>query len=226
MKMMKMTILAAAMSVVAAPAFASPGNTASFTFNLPSTAVASQSPPYPAVATITLTEVASGVDFVLTPNWSDSTTGFSAQSHIEHLEFVYKGVAFSDFTTTGSLTNPVAEVSYGDKNMDSGYKSNGQSISVDWSTQNNSNRFDKDFSSSSWSVNGTHLTDFTGTQATHNSHPSPIFGIISVDSYSLHGHETPTPSNWVSAVPEPQTYAMLLAGLGLMGFMAHRRKTS
>ncbi len=28
----------------------------------------------------------------------------------------------------------------------------------------------------------------------------------------------------VSAVPEPQTYAMLLAGLGLMGFMARRRK--
>ncbi|WP_292992581.1 DUF3466 family protein [Nitrosomonas sp.] len=27
-------------------------------------------------------------------------------------------------------------------------------------------------------------------------------------------------------VPEPQTYAMLLAGLGLMGFMAHRRKVS
>ena len=32
-------------------------------------------------------------------------------------------------------------------------------------------------------------------------------------------------ANWnVSAVPEPETYAMLLAGLGLMGFMARRRK--
>ena len=28
----------------------------------------------------------------------------------------------------------------------------------------------------------------------------------------------------VSAVPEPETYAMLLAGLGLMGFLARRRK--
>lgn len=28
----------------------------------------------------------------------------------------------------------------------------------------------------------------------------------------------------VSAVPEPETYAMLLAGLGLLGFMASRRK--
>lgn len=30
----------------------------------------------------------------------------------------------------------------------------------------------------------------------------------------------------VSAVPEPETYAMLLAGLGLLGFMAGRRKES
>lgn len=27
-----------------------------------------------------------------------------------------------------------------------------------------------------------------------------------------------------AAIPEPETYAMLLAGLGLLGFMAHRRK--
>ena len=30
----------------------------------------------------------------------------------------------------------------------------------------------------------------------------------------------------VSAVPEPETYAMLLTGLGLMGFMVRRRKSS
>lgn len=31
-------------------------------------------------------------------------------------------------------------------------------------------------------------------------------------------------TNLTTAVPEPETYAMLLAGLGLLGFMAHRRK--
>lgn len=33
------------------------------------------------------------------------------------------------------------------------------------------------------------------------------------------------PGQVVSAVPEPETYAMLLAGLGLMGFLARRRKS-
>jgi hypothetical protein len=29
-----------------------------------------------------------------------------------------------------------------------------------------------------------------------------------------------------TVVPEPETYAMLLAGLGLLGFIARRRKTA
>jgi hypothetical protein len=35
---------------------------------------------------------------------------------------------------------------------------------------------------------------------------------------------TPTFLPYVAAVPEPETYAMMLAGLGLLGFMARRRK--
>jgi hypothetical protein len=31
-------------------------------------------------------------------------------------------------------------------------------------------------------------------------------------------------SSQVAAVPEPETYAMMLAGLGLIGFAARRRK--
>jgi len=33
-----------------------------------------------------------------------------------------------------------------------------------------------------------------------------------------------SPSVTVTAVPEPETYAMMLAGLGLIGGIAHRRK--
>ncbi|WP_197714592.1 FxDxF family PEP-CTERM protein [Nitrosomonas supralitoralis] len=39
-------------------------------------------------------------------------------------------------------------------------------------------------------------------------------GIDAIESDLIH----------VTAVPEPETYAMLLAGLGLIGFIAHRRK--
>ncbi|HXC40357.1 MAG TPA: PEP-CTERM sorting domain-containing protein [Burkholderiales bacterium] len=37
-------------------------------------------------------------------------------------------------------------------------------------------------------------------------------------------HMTSNPFRYVPAVPEPETYAMLIAGLGLMGFVARRRK--
>jgi|CXWL01.1.fsa_nt_gi hypothetical protein len=49
-------------------------------------------------------------------------------------------------------------------------------------------------------------------------HYSEITGYLTIDS--LGGHLEIT-----TAVPEPETYAMLLAGLGLLGFVAHRRKT-
>ena len=35
-----------------------------------------------------------------------------------------------------------------------------------------------------------------------------------------------TYTNAVGAVPEPETYAMMMAGLGLLGFLARRRKSS
>ena len=40
------------------------------------------------------------------------------------------------------------------------------------------------------------------------------------------GPETIAAARLTAAIPEPQTYAMMLAGLGLMGFIARRRKHS
>jgi hypothetical protein len=58
--------------------------------------------------------------------------------------------------------------------------------------------------------------------------PNPIAPELKVNMFgpngnqkvgSLMGEQLP-----VAAVPEPQTYAMMLGGLGLLGFMARRRK--
>jgi hypothetical protein len=76
-----------------------------------------------------------------------------------------------------------------------------------------------------WGYNGYTLngTSFTGTE--YN-------GILQLSGNFGPGHSlvfsVNQPENWhgfnVAAVPEPETYAMMLAGLGMIGFMARRRK--
>ena len=52
------------------------------------------------------------------------------------------------------------------------------------------------------------------THATHDRYGNPT--ATAQDAFLLS----------VSAVPEPESYGMLLAGLGLMGFMVRRRKAA
>jgi hypothetical protein len=77
-----------------------------------------------------------------------------------------------------------------------------------------------------------------GLFATYSDVPTLSFslavqGIDHIDfignSYGFAGNDLPNMDNItfttpVSPVPEPETYAMLLAGLGLIGFMARRRE--
>jgi hypothetical protein len=235
MKMNKLVaalVAASAMSMTASSAFASVGDTATFKFELP--AAASWSGSYPLVASLLITETATGVDFTLTPNWSNvGGAGFSPSSHIEKLDLVYGGPSTATFT---SGTGPVIAAGdfeyHSDIHMDAGYNSNAHHMTIEWNTSHRSvNRFDSDWASSSWSVNSVGLDHVVlesfadHLHATHNAagFPHSIGGIISVTAYHLDGFH-PSPSNWVSHAPEPETYAMFMAGLGLMGFIARRRK--
>ncbi|MDP2398614.1 MAG: PEP-CTERM sorting domain-containing protein [Burkholderiales bacterium] len=53
---------------------------------------------------------------------------------------------------------------------------------------------------------------------------SHVIGVSSSASSATGGAETIYVGSSVSAIPEPETYAMMAAGLGLLGFVARRRK--
>lgn len=79
---------------------------------------------------------------------------------------------------------------------------------VNFQTANNAGRF-TDGEVATWTFNNTKLTDFGAFQLHVNSVTS------TGDSVKF--------TQYTAPVPEPETYAMLLAGLGLVGFVARRR---
>lgn len=231
----------AAAAGVSTVSFAIPGDSATFDFDLPATATASQSPPYPSVASLMLLETADGVQFTLTPTWTSPPAGrFGANSQIERIDYAYGGSPLTDFTPTypGTLSNasfrfdsgaPVRSFDFSSSsNLGAGYSSEAGVITIDFFSRNNdpdANRFDAGFANSVWTVLGTTLTDFTGTTASANAKPSPVQGVLSVTGYSLEGI-APTPSNWVGGaqelapfdpVGEPGLLALLGVGLLVLG---------
>jgi hypothetical protein len=206
--------------------FADPiGATATWYFNLPSTATASQSPPYPDVVTLKLTQTTDGVQFILTPTWNLPPSGrFGTTSTVDFVDYVYKNTtaipAGADYfkptypdtpPATPPLDNgffrwdggaPIVDFKY-DTNvntLDSGYKTNDEHIRVQFFTGNSappSYRFNSSFVDSQWTLLATNLSDFTSTFATSEAKPTPTQGVVSVTSYSLENPK-PTPSNWVT----------------------------
>jgi hypothetical protein len=72
----------------------------------------------------------------------------------------------------------------------------------------------------------------SGVTFANSAVASTLCQVMESGAFSCSGGYTPTDEPWTPAeqvalstpVPEPETYAMMLAGLALMGFMARRRK--
>jgi len=65
------------------------------------------------------------------------------------------------------------------------------------------------------------IIDFTGTGLTF---ASPHLKVLFSGGDVGNGHGSLLSTNITPAIPEPETYAMMLAGLGLLGFVARRRR--
>ena len=78
--------------------------------------------------------------------------------------------------------------------------------------------------------NSTDYAEYTGARSGYTSFAAYKAQVGNAANWSMGGNGTfattvPNTTNFsVTAVPEPETYAMLLAGLGLMGAVVRRRK--
>ena len=205
----------------------------SMTFDLPATGIPSLHPVYPDVATLTFADIAGGVQFVLTPNSSSSgVKNDPAKSFVQELQFVYSGSLSGSLVFTDVYGAAVQSVKIGKTaKMDSGYTSKSDYIDVNFFNNAPAKKESKDSrfnftQTSTWDISGITVSQLGNTYATAKNKPSPIDGIISVAPYALKGCLTPTTSNWVSAVPEPDTSSLIITGLGLLGFMVLRKNNS
>lgn len=241
---MRLSKLFYSVAVAGLLAFSGAANAVVWTFDLPSTSISGQNPPYPVVATLTLTQIGGGVQFTLDPNENSAGVNGPGQSpatsFIDQIDYVFKGSALTSSDVVSNSGAPVQSFIYetNQHNMDSSYTTQDQHIVINFVQQHGASQFSFN-DTSTWTIAGVTLGDFTDTYATSNSHPSPTFGVISTSAYTLgsdrvcgsnlDGVCTGTTSNWVAgpvpAIPEPETYAMLLAGLGLIGFSARHRRS-
>lgn len=73
----------------------------------------------------------------------------------------------------------------------------------------------------SWLISGSGLTESNfNWESEGSSGNGSFFAAAHVQGIGANG----SLSGWVGAVPEPETYALMLAGLGLLGFVARRRR--
>jgi len=172
------------------------------------------------VGTVTLTQTGPDtVHFELAPNWTNIG---GANAFIRDFIFI-----FSDSPAAPTITNTNAtDVPFTSQFLTGGQQNEESyspwKIELDFETGQNDNRFEA-FESASWDITGTGLTldDFSAAFAGTTSNPNRpprAFALIQISG--LPGSD----SKYLAPVPEPSTYAMLFAGLGMLLIGMARRK--
>jgi hypothetical protein len=186
------------------------------------------------VATLHLEDLGGGVQFTLTPNASNAH--FSSNTFIQKLWLAYNGPALtggninetaSPPQTAGNFTwnagNPIDSFDFKTNHTEASY--NPLRVDIEFPTPNPRGDQTLRFlttETSSWFISGANVAEFASALATTNSQQPTVHGVLSFSGLSGGS------SNWVdapTAVPEPGTWAMLIAGLIGVGGVARRRMT-
>ena len=128
--------------------------------------------------------------------------------------------AISSFAATESLqfsyTGPGTITGFGGTLLSDTFGLTFSNVKLDGNSFGSSLAGGKVWSITSGSTLGSHTLsfDYTGTGSVDTS----SFG------FTVQGSTAPVVPTTVAAVPEPETYAMMLAGLGALGFLGRRRK--
>ena len=141
-----------------------------------------------------------------------------------NIAYTFAGVTFSDggtlngtFTTNDAITSlldynittsPAADIGFNYTTATAGSSSTSLPFILVLSTASLDNILQVTFSGLTAAGGGITLGTFDSFEQTLSARRDIVSGEVIV----------------AAAVPEPETYAMLLAGLGLMGFAARRRK--
>jgi hypothetical protein len=174
----------------------------------------------------------------------NTTPLIASSSTINTGQIVTFDISISDFLTSGYNSEYVTTIDYlfnsGDGQTSSGsysvnqYTPSNILFSSSFSYLNAGN-FTPEFSATVYATDTyiAYVYQQTGGYWYHCGFSScyqPTYGYVPITyssnlSFGANSNTSLTVST-VSAVPEPETYAMLLSGLGLIGFMAYRRKGS
>ncbi len=159
--------------------------------------------------------LASTLDFSGNANAMQSGSASSSGTRSENFTFDGPGVLTVTVPYTISLSGETSSYCYYCYNYDHASVSGSASFNSYVDNGNSSTHSNASFS----------LHNYYGTPPSQSQSGTLVFGIFAsgAGNGSLNVNLDLSTRSPVSAVPEPESYAMLLAGLGLMGTMVRRR---